>query len=299
MGAPGATMKRLSLFGGALAVLAAAPAWAADLPMKAPPTAAVVQTGGFYAWLDGSLQDLNLPRYNLGLVLQPTGGAVAPGMSIDTEATGWGVSGGFGVMLPTHFGTRDRFDVSGSFVHATGSQSGSSSIAGGGLGLALLNGTVPVDTGCGGACSVNGTLNTDYQSWQVSGRFATEFNMGTVILTPSVAVFGGHSRNNQTLAQIGGTAGPNPLSYSAQTALGWTDVGARAGLTATIPLTSALSFGIGGSLGGVARDVSLSGNDFEFINVGGVITLPNASGIAASASTTAFVANAEGSVTYR
>src|SRR5215470_671208 len=123
-------MKKLSLFGGALTVLAAAPAWAADLPMKAPPTAAVVQTGGFYAWLDGSWQDINLPRYDLGFVFQPTGGAVTPAFSAAPRATGWGVSGGGGVLLPTGFGARDRFDVGGSFVHATDLRSGATTSTG-------------------------------------------------------------------------------------------------------------------------------------------------------------------------
>jgi hypothetical protein len=299
----GAMMKGLLRVGCAVAAFAAAPAVAADMPMpvKAPPTAAVVQSGGFYGWLDGSWQDIHLPRYNLGYLLQPTGGGASPAFSVDPEATGWGISGGFGWSMPTNLGTNDRFDIGGSFVHATDTRTGSAQSGAGGIGLALLDGTIATNVGCGAIiCSGSGTLNTDYQSWQLSGRFATDYKAGAVILTPSLAVFGGHSHSNQTLSAQGfdDPTGIVVNDYTAQTALGWTDVGARAGLTATIPVTDSLSFGLGGTLGGAARDVSLAGNDLSFLNAGGAILFPTASAINLNASTAAFLANAEGSVTW-
>jgi hypothetical protein len=283
---------------------AAAPhgATAADLPIKAPSTAAVVQTDGFYAWLDGSWQEINLPRYDLGFVFQPTGGAVTSTFSADPRATGSGVSAGVGVLLPTRFGARDRFDVSGSFVHATDSRSGvTTSSAPGAVGLALLNGTVMVDSGCfPGPCStLRSALSTDYQSWQVSGRFATDYKAGSVIVSPSLALFGGHSHNNQNLAQLQQFVGNLFFEpYYAQTSLTWTDWGARAGLTATIPVTTFMSVSLGGNLGGAARSVSLDGNDFTYLGLFNFVNLATATAISTRASTTAFLANVEGSATF-
>lgn len=295
-------MKRLML-GIAPLWLAASAATAADLPVK-PPTAAIVQSGGLYAWLDGSWQDVHLPHYNLGLVLQPGGGAISPALAVDPDAKGWGISGGVGALLPSRIGARDRFDVSGSFVRAMDSQSGGAQSGPGGLGLVLLNGKVnsgvAVDIGCA-TCSANGTLTSSYQSWQITGRFATDYRVGAVTFTPSLALFGGHSHNDQSLAETGfptALPGGNFVVYGAQTALGWTDWGGRVGLLATIPISSAVSFGVGGNAGWVARNVSLSGNDLVFLNAGGAILFPAATAISLSADRGAFLGNLEGSVTF-
>ena len=271
------------------------------MPVKASPSAAIVQSGGFYAWLDGSWQDIHLPHYNLGYLLQPTGGGASPAFSVDPEANGWGISGGFGWSLPTNLGTDDRFEIGGSFVHATDTRTGFSASGAGGIGLALLDGTLNTNVGCSAViCAGSGTLSTDYQSWQISGRFATDYKAGAVILTPSLAVFGGHSHSNQTVSEQGADdpTGTSLNVYSAQTALGWTDVGARAGLMATIPVTQSVSFGLGGTLGGASRDVSLRGNDLSALIANGAILFPTASAIDLNASTAAFLANAEGSVTW-
>ena len=42
------------------------PGFAADMPLKARPKAVVQNYGGYYIWVDGSYQSLDLPSYDLG-----------------------------------------------------------------------------------------------------------------------------------------------------------------------------------------------------------------------------------------
>jgi hypothetical protein len=135
----------------------------------------------------------------------------------------------------------------------------------------------------------------------VNGRAATDFRMGTFTLSPSIAVFGGQTRNNQDLTQsitqtIVGTLPSFTSTYTASTSLQWTDFGARLGLDGIVDVTPWVAFGAGGSVGLASRSVSLSGNDrltTPFV----VFGIPDvASAVSTSANTVPFLANAEASL---
>src|SRR5260370_33983391 len=102
-------------------------------------------------------------------------------------------------------------------------------------------------------CPATSALATSYQCGQRHPRCATDYKLGVVTLTPSVAVFGGESRNNQiySLRDNNGSSPNSNEFYSANTRLKWDDVGVRAGLDRRTPLTVWLSGGVG-VWGGVA-----------------------------------------------
>jgi hypothetical protein len=304
-------MKKLFLSSVALAaIVAGGPSNAADIP-AAPiykaPGAAVAQSGGFYLWADGSTQSIRLPTYDLGFRLQPPGQGTFAANTFDPRATGYGVSGGLGFVLPpgmalSNVGTNARIEFSGSYVNATASQAGSTTAPVFTLsGLPQLSGIAGA-VGCGfgpPGCSVSGTLATGYSSWQASARFATDYKANGVTFTPSLAMFGGKSRSAQTLSQTLLFSNGNLEQYDANTTLAWTDWGGRAGLTGSVPVTDWLTFVAGGNAGLAARRVSLAGSDSQIANNGGFIFGFLPSSIAASQTTTTFVANAETSVIIR
>ena len=195
-----------------------------------------------------------------------------------------------------------RFELGGSYVDAKGSSSQSNSLTTSQLGLQFLNGALPDAISCSGGfftCAINGSLKTNYSSWQIDGKVASDWNFGPVMVTPSVTIFGGNSRNTQSLSQtftqfdLG--VPDNTGNYTADTSLRWTDIGARAGLDVGVPLTSALTVGFGGWIGVADRHTSLSGSDSEndqFNNFTGAST------ISMSANKGVFLANAEGGLTY-
>jgi hypothetical protein len=114
-------------------------------------------------------------------------------------------------------------------------------------------------------------------------------------VTPSLAVFGGNARADQTLSQaftqfLGGGV-LETASYAASTRLEWTDVGARAGLHLRSAVTPSFSIGLGGSAALAARRVSFSGNDVSSSSNAGIIT--GSSTLSLSDSKTPLLANAE------
>jgi hypothetical protein len=299
----------LSIVAMALASITTA-ALAADLPVKAHQATA---GGGFYIWTDGSYQSINLPTYDLGTRLKPAaaGSAISPANSFDPRASGYGISGGVGIVLPrgmflSNIGTNARFEFSGSYVNANASQSATTvSTVGGGYSLAQIGGLTNFagSVACGAAtsCVVSSALGTSYSSWRIDGRYATDYKMGGVTLTPSLSVFGGKSRNSQTLAETNSVFGGGAtVQYNADTRLDWTDWGGRVGLSGSVPVTEWMTFVVGGNAGLAARRSSLTGSDVANVFFGGVpFFAPTTSSTASSGTTTAFVANAEASVTVR
>jgi hypothetical protein len=162
-----------------------------------------------------------------------------------------------------------------------------------------LNGTAGgfgfnCSSGFGLTCSGSGALSTSYSSWQAYGKAAYDTPiLGTGMVSPFVAVFGGNSHNNQsfaqTLSQFLGGALTNTGTYGAITALHWNDIGARAGIDSTVPVNSWLSWSFAGWVGIAARDVSLNGTDVAASTLG----MAGVSALSTSATTTAFIANAE------
>jgi hypothetical protein len=219
-----------------------------------------------------------------------------PVSSFNPTLDGGGLRGGVGYHIP---GTAWRLELGGSFMEANGKQTQSGAPTTN-AGPVLLNGAVgsASDT-CnqGFACTTNGQLTTAYQSWQINGKAAYDVTWGGVAISPFLAVFGGSSRNDQTLNQsLAQTnfAGPtaNSLTYDASTSLRWNDVGGRFGLDTTVPLNGWLAWNASGSVGLADRSVSLSGTD-------SVLQNSKTSSISVSTGTTALVANLESGFTLK
>lgn len=290
---------------------------AADMPIKAPPAAAVTQAGGFYVWADGSYQSVKLPKFGLGLrnvdpVALTDRGVVD---TFDPRATGFGVRGAVGYVFAPGtfapmFGSDVRFEIGASYINVDDkSSSGTTFVPTFAGGISLLSGaTFPsasyfsINCATGAFnCSTSAALETNYRSWQVDGKLASDYKMGAFKLTPSVAVFGGNARNNQSFAQVFAQHDPtgllfNSITYNSGTSLDWTDVGARAGLDAQFSVNTWLSIGAGGYIGFAHRSASLSGSDSTAYGLFGPIAAATSS-VAASADKTALVANAEANVT--
>jgi hypothetical protein len=277
-------------------------ACAADLPVKAPAVAAV-DPGGFYVWLDGMYDNVRLPAYTLGFQ-NLNASAVETGnfQSFHPDLNGGGIRGAVGYIVP---GTSTRIEFGGSYISGSESLSQPTSfVTATDITNQLLNGKPAPGLGAtcnagGFTCAIGGAQSTSYDAWQLNGKIATDWKYGPVTLTPSAAIFGGNSHAGQTLSQsftqfdLG--AVDDTGTYTANTSLGWTDIGGRAGLDVSAPLTNAFTIGLGGWLGFADRFTSLSGKD-SASDTGGDFT--GASTISTSASKGAFLANAEAGMAY-
>lgn len=280
------------LLGAGLAVAAIGAAQAADFPRPVykAPVAAAVAPNGFYFWADGAAEWVRLPSYGLGF--HNTSAATTdagPAQSFDPKATGAGVRGAVGYLAPNGF----RFEVGGTFLQADATQIGASG-AGPHAASVALNGTpANVDLNCTGgiSCAVNSTLSTKYRSWQVNGLVAVDYTYGAFKVMPSFTVFGGDSRNAQSLSQAFTQSLGGAFGYNASTLLKWTDFGGKFGLDASWDINSWLTLGAAGFVGGTFRSTSLSGAD-SFADPG-FPPAALASSIASSATTGAFIGNAE------
>jgi hypothetical protein len=292
----------LTLISGAMAAATNQAALASDMPLKAPTT--VARSSGMYVWTDGSYQSVHLPTYDLGFRLVPAGATNGPAASFDPRATGYGISGGAGFVLPSgmflsNIGRNARIELSGSYVKAKASQSDAISSPGTSTGaLPHLNGVTFISTGCGVGCISTSNLNSDYSSWRANGKFLTDFRVNGITWTPSLTLFGGKSRNNQTLSDRMTFVGSATFSqYDADTSLNWVDWGGRVGLSGSVALTDRVTFAAGGNIGLAGRRASLTGSDSSFVSIfPGTI---NVSSISTSQTTTPFLANAETSLAFR
>lgn len=267
--------------------------------------ATYAESEGVFIRMDGSYQMINLPALNLGWVLKtPTDGApIGPSQNFNPRTTGYGAAGAIGYSFrdgtfAPAFGSNVRVELGLSYIDANATDS-TPGIPGAHLGLQHLDGSVIGNVQCGPACQANpSTFTTDYRSWQVNLKGESDFHFGAVTLTPSVAVFTGDSRNRQNLAQqfINTAVGANLGTYNVASSLNWTDWGAKFGLKTRFDVTQSLALGLGGSIGLAARDMDLSASDA--VNSGGFFT-NTTSTLARGADTTAFLANAEASITAR
>jgi hypothetical protein len=289
---------------------------AADMPVKAPvykEPAGVVSAAGYYFWLDGMYEQVNLPNYGAGLqnaLLNSPFTDTGSRQTFSPRLNGGGVRGALGYVVP---GTSLRFELGGSYVAASGTTTQTTGDPNSSLVGQLLNGSLAGNgfnciSGAFG-CSTLGTLNTNYDAWQINGKVATDLKYGSVTVTPSAALFGGNSHANQSLFQsfrqtdtfgvflpVGGLL--NAGSYAANTSLRWADFGARLGVDLNVEVARAFTVGIGGWVGGVDRNVSLSGTDAATPTT--PFTLFNgASSFSTSASRGVVLANLEAGVAYR
>jgi len=291
-----------ALFRGSIALVAlvaacSPPAKAADIavPYKAPP---LVTTGGVYVWADGSYQSVSLPTFDLGLkrVSLPNFPDVGPLHSFNPRATGYGIAGGIGYVSPngtfaSSFGSNVRVELDFSYVHANDSQSAVSPTHS--FFPSLVSGIIfepisflPLPP------SAISNLTTDYTAWQASLKAASDYKYRAFTLSPSVALFGGNTRNNQGLSQVisGFTE-----AYQSNSSLHWVDAGVKLGLDGKIDFATWLTVAVGGNVGVAYRDVSLAASDTVFLGGGPGIN----SAISATATTVPLLANAEASVTVR
>ena len=278
-------------------------AFAADImPIKAPPKA-VMSSSGLYLWADGSYQSINLPTYALGwrTTVFPSVSYTNYSNSFDPRPTGYGISGGVGYVFqntiwPNWMGRDVRFEIGGSYVQAQDSQSGT--------GPSVLehasqavNGFTSGNVLCAARCFSSAQLQTDYDSWRINGKIAGDHNFLGMIVTPSMALFGGRTNVDQRLSQslIDNALGPLAnQDYVANSALHWTEWGAKFGIDTTVPLgNGGLALGLGGYIGLAQRNVSLSAS-----NQAAQAALP-ASTLNVEANKGAFLANAETSLIYR
>jgi len=278
--------------------------FAAELPLKAPVKAVIAQNSGLYLWTDGSYQSIKTPTYDLGFRLVPAGATNGPAASFDPRATGYGISGGIGFVLPSgmflsNIGANARIEFGGSYVNAKASQAGAISSPGTSVGaLPSLNGVTAISTGCGLGCISTSNLSSDYSSWRANGKFLTDYRVNGVTLTPSLMLFGGKSRNNQTLSDRMTSVGTATfVQYDASTSLDWTDWGSRVGLSGSVAVTDWITFAAGGNVGLAARRASLAGSDSSFVSI--IPGTLNVSSISTGQTTTPFLANAEASLAFR
>lgn len=261
---------------------------------------------GFYVWVDSSLQAINLPNYGVGLVRADffTGNAIGPLDTFKARASGIGVDAAAGYVfrngtLAPLLGSNVRVELGGAHIGADARQDATGFVDGtspahDALAYQMLNGFVNSGLGCIGPCDYRTSLATDYAATEVKLRATSDFTFSSVTLSPSLEVFAGHARNDQSLTTML-SFGTSP-AYHADTSLRWTDWGARLGLQGKLDVTPWLAFGLGGKIGFASRDVDFSGSDVQTNNFGLVETT---SAISRRADTTALLANVEASLTAR
>jgi hypothetical protein len=304
-------MRKWILAGVALGALSSS-AFAADVPgpvYKIPPNAAI-STNNWYVSIDGAWQNVHLPDYALGLrAVSGPGFDLGVLQSFRQRQDGYLIRGAVGYMLPpgtlNFLGANARLEIGGLYGHASGLQTGTSGV-GPNVGTVFLNGSgTNIMFFCNApvfSCTAASSQDTEYSNWQVHGKVAGDHRFDIVTATPSLALFGGSARNNQSLAQsftqfLGGAVN-NTGTYNASTSMRWTDVGVRAGLDVKLDLTSSVAVGVGGFAGFARRNVSFSGADIGTDTLGGTV-LTGASTIATSANVTPFIANLEGGVAWK
>lgn len=276
------------------------------MPIKASPKAVVASASGVYVWMDGSYQSIGLPGYNLGLTRLDGAGIANIGQlhSYDPDATGYGIAGGFGYMLPAGilpwaFGSNARIEIGGSYVDADTTDSrGVVTGVGTPFLQQMLNGTRAYSFTPAAGQPITSSLSSDYSAWLIDLKIAGDHRFGQTTLTPSFGVFGGQARTRQALSEVA-VAGGTPLSdYTANTSLRWTDWGAKLGLNGKTDVTPWLVIGLGGSIGVAYRDASLSGNDTH-VGFNGLTFDTTTSSVAASAHSAVFLANGEASIAIK
>jgi hypothetical protein len=277
-------------------------AFAADMSVKAPRGAvSQMSSSGFYLWVDGSYQSVSLPDYAAGLIRADfgTGTPIGPLDRFKVRLDGFGVSGAAGYVFrdgtfAPFWGSNVRLEIGGSYIDADARQNASGSFDA--VAYQMLSGFLNSGLACIGPCSYATQLDTDYRQTHITLKAASDFRQPGLTLSPSLEIFGGGSRTNQTLTTMQTLIGATSPLYQAQTVLKWQDWGARLGLDGTVDLSSWLAFGLGGKIGFAIRDVDFSGSDL-ITNGFGIVSATST--ISRNADTTALIANAEARLTAR
>jgi hypothetical protein len=272
------------------AAFALALATASGAQEFSPASVVSASFNGTTMWVDGSWRSVGLPTYGLGFH-NITAASVDAGaiQSFSVRPAGYGINAG--ISGPTSaFGSNVRVALQGGYVSATADQSGSAT-SDNNIGQ-LLNGQLLAQCG---ACILTSQLATRHDAWWLAATATSDVRVGVMTLSPLAEIFGGIAQTRQDLSQSRDSLGAI-TTYEASTRVRWADVGARAGVTATVPLAAAVEAGLGGKVGFAYRQVSLTGTDTGvFVPVG----IPVSSSIDVSDTTFAFVANLHGQVIVR
>lgn len=258
---------------------------------------------GFYVWIDGGYERVALPAFTLGPAHNVGFNPVYAGqlLSLNANVDGYGVSGGVGYRFSGNWpGTNARIEVGGRYVGASGSGTQVTAYnSTESFSTQMVSGRYTSSFSCIGTCTAATQLSTSYSSGQVHLRAATDYAVGSFWLTPSVALFGGQSRSDQTY-NLTTNNGFLPFMNdwdSTDIHLKWRDVGVRAGLDGRAPLGNWLSVGLGGWIGVANRRTDLAASDSHFgSNSLGVIGPTIYSSVAASDTRAALLANLEANV---
>lgn len=303
--------RAVLLFCGVVLVALAGAAQAAEPVYKASP-ATIESASGWYLSLDGAWQTVKLQNYALGI--RSVSGITPPparhdlgiAQSFSQRHDGYLVRGAVGFLLPrgdlSVLGTNTRLEFGGLYGDALGSQSAVSEV-GPSAALQVLDGSGGSNRyNCSAnTCTVASAQSTDYSNWQVHGKVAGDHRFGNIVLTPSLALFGGEARNKQTLAQDYAQVGPGPrtATYDASTMMRWNDLGARAGLNVRVDLSNSVAVSVGGLAGFARRHVSFSGTDVGIASLPNERVLDGASALSLKDNATPFIANLEGGVAWK
>jgi hypothetical protein len=268
-------------------------------------------TNGIYMKLDGSYRSQDLPSVILGLGnVSELGSLEDLGIAQtfhDPRSTGEEIEGSIGYFLPSGaipsvLGTAPRAELGFGYIGTSADQTAAVVPAGPFTGPTMLNGvpqSVAFACGIPGAtCASTASLRDDYTSWHIHVQGASDFMLGAVTATPSIALIGGENDNDGTLTQdlmqFFAGAPVASANYNANFNIHSYDVGARLGLAGTVPVTPWLSLGAKGSLAVLYRDASLSGSDA--FGSGVVTPNPAATAVSSSANTGAIVSKLEADV---
>jgi hypothetical protein len=262
--------------------------------------------GGFYAWIDSAYEHVGLPAFTLGPGNAGSVNAVYAGQTLrlNTDASGYNVSGGIGYRLSGNWpGADTRVEIGGRYTEASSSGSGVTSYnSPDTFTHQMVNGMFTMNFLCIGTCTATTSLATNYKSGQGHVRVASDYALGSIWLTPSLALFGGESRSGQAYALVNNN-GYMPTAnafYSADVHLKWRDLGVRAGLDARAPLGSWISVGLGGWLAVANRRTDLAAADSFFtVNSLGTVSPTLTTAAAAGDTRAAFLANLEGNVYFQ
>ena len=251
-----------------------------------PAAAVAASFNSTTVWVDGSWRSVGLPTYGIGFH-NITAASVDAGaiQSFSVRPTGYGINAG--IATPIGAWPNVRIALQGGYIDATADQS-SSTASDRNIGQ-LLNGQLLAQCG---ACTLTSQLATRHEAWWLAATATSDVRFGVVTLSPLAEIFGGIARTRQDLSQSRDSLG-TITTYDASTRIRWADVGARVGVTGTIPLAATVEAGLGGKVGFAHRQVSLTGTDTGlFVPVG----IPVSSSIELGDTTVAFVANLHGQV---
>lgn len=294
----GEFVRRIALLG-----LAAVVSFTAHPVRAQSVTAAQVASDshqGAYIWVDGVYERVGLPTYGLTgyRSLTSAGFDAGPSQSFNPRLDAGGVRGAIGTAVPH---SNVRIELGGSYMDGGSTNSTalgpSQSIAGILMDGTILSGMMLPCIPGSLDCSKSATLRTEYRAWSLNAKAAADFRLGSAVVTPSVAVFGGITRADQTLSEAVAQQSFASGTYAASTSLQWRDIGVRGGLQLRSFVTPSFIVGWSGSVGVAARKIEFSGSDVA-TSSNPAFLLAGASTLTLQDSRTALLANAEANVTW-